>query len=156
MTTAPTVRNQRRQVALQALAGMLSEQPTPEALAYVRQGVERYFLARGALPLDRALALPTAAQLRREQRDEALQAALRLVDGKGPHARAVALHRLLRELAERGTWRRWRGAAGIPADATALQVLAFDVLACGRRADAPAVPSVATIRAVAQAAEITR
>ena len=129
-----------------AVAELLREQPDPAALAVLRRGASAWLRARGTVPFDRCLKLPSARQIRRQTRDFAIAEALRLVPGATGHARALLVHRLLTDNASRGTWHRWHSMAGPPADCGALQHRAYEVLSNGGNPAAPTVPSLTLLR----------
>jgi hypothetical protein len=141
----------RAAAALEALGLLLADPAAlpPEHAQILRRGVAQYMRSSGAVPLDRCLGLPTAAAFARARRDHAAAEAMKLLPGSA-RARAAALRSVLLRLAACGTWHRWRGADGVPADASPLQRHAFEVLSCGRDPTVPCVPSDRQLRDVAR------
>lgn len=131
---------------LRALVALLAEQPDPDALAVLRAAAETWLRAGGTISFDRLLRLPNARQLRRQTRDFAIDQCLRLVGGANEHQRAVQLHKLLRDMAARDTWHRWREQGGAPAAADELHKRAFEVLSNGRDPAVPSVPALTPLR----------
>lgn len=105
---------------------------TAADLAWLAGGLTAWRVARGAIPLERALRLPSApARLRQAERNRWLAHAARQLATINPGAGPEQLHAELKNFA-RSAWPAWRGNSLPPPGSSRLRESMFHALRLGR------------------------
>ncbi len=132
-----------------ALAELATEAPDLAALEFVRPLLCEWWKAKGTKALEKVLGLRSGAERRRKSRDFWAGEALRAIEGKTPHQKAARLHAHLLSMETRHTWRRWAQCGGPPDTASPVDRAAFHVLDYGPPDGRSRVPSLSTLRNIA-------
>jgi hypothetical protein len=106
---------------------VLGERIDQDTLRWLIDGFRKFDQHEGALPLERCLRLPTAAQRRLAERDFWLRVAGALIIEPRPVLRATELADRLQVFMSRGPWLQWRALSEPPEAATDLQRALFHV-----------------------------
>ena len=128
---------------------VLGERIDADTARWLVEGFRRFDQLDGALPLERCLKLPTAAQRRLAERNYWLRAAAALVDLPTPSARADEVVRRLSAFMSRGLWREWKHSSSPPDTATELERALFHAARASGQKAAPQSRQVRRLLGVA-------